>query len=103
MAVNWTEQYAARTEGMSGSIIREVLKLTQQPDIISFAGGLPVPELFPIEQVASATQRVLGGQGSHALQYSTTEGYPPLREMIAQIMRHIGQYRFSRSPSLLES
>ncbi|MEJ2148098.1 MAG: PLP-dependent aminotransferase family protein [Chloroflexota bacterium] len=90
MAVNWTEQYAARTEGMGGSIIREILKLTQQPDIISFAGGLPAPELFPVEQVARATQRVLEQQGSQALQYSTTEGYPPLREMIAEIMCRLG-------------
>jgi 2-aminoadipate transaminase len=90
MAVNWTEQYAARTKGMSGSIIREILKLTQQPDIISFAGGLPAPELFPVEQVARATQYVLEQQGSQALQYSTTEGYPPLREMIAEMMCRLG-------------
>jgi 2-aminoadipate transaminase len=90
MAVNWTEQYAARTGGMGGSVIREVLKLTQQPDIISFAGGLPAPELFPVEQVASATRRVLEKQGSQALQYSTTEGYPPLREMIARMMQQSG-------------
>jgi 2-aminoadipate transaminase len=90
MAVNWTERYAARTEGMGGSVIREILKFTQQPDIISFAGGLPAPELFPVEQVASATQRVLERQGSEALQYSTTEGYPPLREMIAQFMCRLG-------------
>jgi 2-aminoadipate transaminase len=62
MAVNWTEQYAARTDGMGGSVIREILKLTQLPDIISFAGGLPAPELFPVEQVASATQRMLEQQ-----------------------------------------
>jgi 2-aminoadipate transaminase len=90
MAVNWTEQYAARTDGMGGSVIREILKLTQQPDIISFAGGLPAPELFPVEQVASATQRMLEKQGSEALQYSTTEGYPPLRELIAGIMCRLG-------------
>jgi 2-aminoadipate transaminase len=90
MAVNWTEQYAARTDGMGGSVIREILKLTQLPDIISFAGGLPAPELFPVEQVASATQRMLEQQGRQALQYSTTEGYPPLREMIADIMCRSG-------------
>lgn len=90
MATQWTERYAARTRRMRSSAIRELLKLTQQPDIISFAGGLPAPELFPKEQIKAATARVLDEQGWQALQYSTTEGYPPLREMIVRHMRRYG-------------
>jgi 2-aminoadipate transaminase len=74
---------------MGSSIIRELLKLTEQPDIISFAGGLPAPELFPEDEVGEATKRVLRDHGSQALQYGTTEGYGPLREMIA---RHTSRY-----------
>ncbi|MDV6375037.1 PLP-dependent aminotransferase family protein [Deinococcus sp. ZS9-10] len=67
---------------MSASAIREILKITQQPDIISFAGGLPAPELFPVEDVRRATDNVLTKYGPAALQYSTTEGHPPLRQWI---------------------
>jgi 2-aminoadipate transaminase len=74
---------------MQSSAIRELLKLTQQPDIISFAGGLPAPELFPIEEVKAACDVVLSELGPRALQYSTTEGYAPLREMLA---RHMARY-----------
>lgn len=90
MTTKWTEHYAMRTRRMRSSAIRELLKLTQQPDIISFAGGLPAPELFPTEQIKAATARVLGEQGALALQYGTTEGYPPLREMIVRHMRRYG-------------
>jgi len=74
---------------MSSSAIRELLKLTQQPDLISFAGGLPAPELFPIEQVKAACDVVLSEAGPQSLQYSTTEGYAPLREML---VRHMARY-----------
>lgn len=90
MATQWTERYAARTQRMRSSAIRELLKFTQQPDIISFAGGLPAPELFPREQIKAATAHVLDEQGWQALQYSITEGYPPLREMIVRHMRRYG-------------
>src|SRR6185369_8893609 len=60
-----------------------------RPDIISFAGGLPAPELFPVQKVMEATQRVLTQFGSEALQYTVTEGYPPLRELI---VRHLSRY-----------
>jgi 2-aminoadipate transaminase len=80
----WQHRFAQRTERMASSAIRELLKLTEQPDIISFAGGLPAPELFPIEEFLAAAERVLHApDGALALQYSTTEGYRPLREMIA--------------------
>ncbi|MEK7324450.1 MAG: PLP-dependent aminotransferase family protein, partial [Chloroflexota bacterium] len=83
------------TQSLTSSTIRELLKLTQQPDIISFAGGMPAPELFPTEQFEDACHRVLGGQGQAALQYSTTEGYPPLREMVA---RHLARYDILAEP-----
>ncbi len=89
MTTPWAQRYALRTHGMQSSAIRELLKLTQQPDIISFAGGLPAPEMFPIDQVKAACDTVLSEVGAQALQYSTTEGYPPLREMLA---RHMARY-----------
>jgi 2-aminoadipate transaminase len=67
-----------------------MLKLTQQPDIISFAGGMPAPELFPIEEMKTACDVVLSEMGAAALQYSTTEGYAPLREMLARNMARYG-------------
>ncbi|NIV34417.1 MAG: aminotransferase class I/II-fold pyridoxal phosphate-dependent enzyme [Anaerolineae bacterium] len=85
----WKNRYALRTQRMRSSIIRELLKLTEQPDVISFAGGLPAPDVFPVEEFQAATARVLAEQGPAALQYSTTEGYRPLREMIA---RHTARY-----------
>lgn len=85
----WDFRYAQRTQRMKASAIRELLKLTEQPDIISFAGGLPAPEVFPIEEFADACNRVLREQGAFALQYGSTEGYQPLREMIA---RHACRY-----------
>jgi 2-aminoadipate transaminase len=74
---------------MQSSAVRELLKLTEKPDLISFAGGLPAPEVFPLEQFREATQRVLMQSGPQSLQYSTTEGCTPLREMIA---RHTARY-----------
>jgi 2-aminoadipate transaminase len=69
---------------MQSSVVRELLKLTEKPDIISFAGGLPAAEVFPIEEFREAAERVLTKSGPQALQYSTTEGCLPLREMIAR-------------------
>jgi 2-aminoadipate transaminase len=69
---------------MRSSVIRELLKLTQQPEMISFAGGLPAPEVFPVEPFREACNRALLEHGKQALQYGTTEGYKPLREWIAQ-------------------
>lgn len=81
--VDLTARLADRARRMNASAIREILKVTQQPDVISFAGGLPAPELFPIEDVRRATDAVLTKYGPTALQYSTTEGHLPLREWIA--------------------
>ncbi|GAB4434864.1 MAG: PLP-dependent aminotransferase family protein [Anaerolineae bacterium] len=84
MPISWTHRYAQRTQRMTSSAIRELLKVTEQPDMISFAGGLPAPEIFPVEEMAVAADRVLRDFGPQALQYSTTEGYRPLREWVAQ-------------------
>src|SRR5512143_767044 len=84
MQTSWEYRFANRTRRMGSSVIRELLKLTEQPDIISFGGGLPAPEVFPIKEFQAACNYVLENQGSQALQYSATEGYRPLREMIAQ-------------------
>jgi 2-aminoadipate transaminase len=90
MTTPWERRYAQRTQGMGSSAIRELLKLTENPDVISFAGGLPAAELFPIEMFKTATDKVLTEHGRQALQYGTTEGYRPLREYIVQKMERYG-------------
>lgn len=80
--------FAERMNFMKASEIREILKITQRPEVISFAGGLPAPELFPIEEMKQVARIVLDESGSQALQYSTTEGFAPLRQHIAQRMNH---------------
>jgi 2-aminoadipate transaminase len=82
--MDWTTKYAARTQQMTSSAIRELLKICEQPDFISFAGGLPAPEVFPVEAVAEASARILRESGPQALQYGATEGYRPLRELLAE-------------------
>ena len=74
--------FADRMSRMKVSDIRELLKLTQQPEIISFAGGLPAPELFPVDDIKAATDAVLEENGRVALQYGETEGWLPLRRHI---------------------
>jgi 2-aminoadipate transaminase len=86
----WSERYAQRLQGMRRSEVREILKLTEQPGVISFGGGLPAPELFPVARCEEACAKVLREQGAQALQYSTTEGYRPLREMIARHTHRFG-------------
>ncbi len=81
--MDWDQRFAARTAHMKRSTIREILKLTSKPDVISFAGGLPAAEFFPIDRVQAAADLALSESGQAALQYSTTEGMPELREMIA--------------------
>ena len=83
--------YATRASRMKASEIRELLKLLDQPGIISFAGGIPEPALFPVAQFAKAFQDALGpDRQAQALQYSISEGYVPLREWLADHMRGIG-------------
>ena len=81
-----TTRFARRMEALKASEIREILKVTQKPEVISFAGGLPAPELFPVQALAEVTRRILQEEGGRALQYSTTEGHPPLRSWIAARM-----------------
>jgi len=81
---------ARRMARIEASAIREILKVAERPDILSFAGGLPAPELFPIEALAEAHARVLAVDGAAALQYAATEGYGPLRDWIAARLRAIG-------------
>lgn len=79
-------KFANRMSHLKASEIREILKVTERPEVISFAGGLPAPELFPIEDIKTVNRMVLEEEGAKALQYTTTEGYAPLREWIAQRM-----------------
>lgn len=76
--------YATRMDSLRASEIREILKITQREEVISFAGGLPAPELFPVEMLKEISCQVLAESGRSALQYSTTEGYEPLRRKIAE-------------------
>lgn len=84
MDISWESRYALRTRGVTSSMIRELLKFTQRPEVISFAGGLPAAEYFPVERFQEACRAVLDKQPHYALQYGPTEGYQPLREMIAE-------------------
>jgi 2-aminoadipate transaminase len=90
MQTQWDDVYAARTERITSSAIRELLKVTEQPDFISFAGGLPAPEVFPVAEVAEAIQNILQERGAQALQYGATEGYSPLRAWVASYMSSQG-------------
>ena len=69
------------------SFVTEILKVTEDPEMISFAGGLPNPRLFPVREIAEAAAKVMARDGESTLQYATTQGYPPLREYIAQRYR----------------
>ncbi len=86
MSVTWGKQFAHRVQYMRPSAIRELLKVTQNPEVISFAGGLPAAELFPIAEIDAATHKILTEHGTQALQYGTAEGYQPLREHIARML-----------------
>ncbi len=79
--MNW--KLAARAEKMNPSVIREILKITEKPGIISFAGGLPSPKTFPVAAFGAACEQVLHQDAQAALQYAASEGYGPLREMVA--------------------
>lgn len=79
--IDWT--FSQRAEQLQSSAIREILKVTMRPEVISFAGGLPSPETFPIQRMQAAFDKVLSEQGKAALQYGPTDGYAPLREYLA--------------------
>ena len=90
MSTTWKSRYAQRTKSLKSSAIRELLKITQKPEIISFAGGLPAPDVFPLDRFHEACRRVLELNGHQALQYGASEGYEPLREMIAYNIARYG-------------
>ncbi|MGB8583248.1 MAG: PLP-dependent aminotransferase family protein [Candidatus Sulfotelmatobacter sp.] len=90
MSTVWNSRYALRTFRIKSSTIRELLKITDQPGMISFGGGLPAPEVFPVQRFEEACHTVLEQRGAQALQYGATEGYEPLREMIAQNLARYG-------------
>jgi 2-aminoadipate transaminase len=83
-AMGWT--LARRAERMNPSVLREILKVTERPGIISFAGGLPSPRTFPVSAFADACASVLASDGPAALQYAASEGYRPLREEVARML-----------------
>ncbi|MBV9579952.1 MAG: PLP-dependent aminotransferase family protein [Chloroflexi bacterium] len=90
MPIPWQQLYARRAEGMRASDIREILKVTAQPDVISLAGGLPAPELFPVDEYRRAFEWVLESDGALALQYGPSEGYLPLRTLLAERLSGFG-------------
>lgn len=92
MTINWDEAYASRAGRMGASEIRELLKVLEQPDVISFAGGIPDPNLFPVEAFQQGFSQALGkpAAAERALQYSVSEGAIELREWIAGYMKRMG-------------
>ena len=90
MQTPWEYRYSQRTQRMKASAIRELLKVTEQPDMISFGGGFPAPDVFPVEEFKRACNYVLEHKGADALQYGGTDGYVPLREMISRHNNRVG-------------
>jgi 2-aminoadipate transaminase len=84
MVFEWEMKYCERASCMYGSMTRQLMHLIADPEVISFGGGLPAWELFPVEQVKEVTNYVLGSDGPAALQYGTSEGYKPLRQAVAE-------------------
>lgn len=82
--ISRSAKFAERTARLRASTIREMLKVTQQPDVISFGGGLPAPELFPTREIADCTREVMDEYGALALQYGVTEGIPEMRTWVAE-------------------
>jgi 2-aminoadipate transaminase len=92
---------ASRCAGLQPSAIREILKTTTSPEVISFAGGLPAPELFPVAALGRAAQAVLAEDGPAALQYGLTEGYGPLRQWVAEYLARTAGLRVSPEQVLI--
>ena len=84
MMIPWQNKFSTRTEGLYGSMTRKLMHLLQDPEVISFGGGLPAWDLFPVAQVRAITDKLLDSDGPALLQYSASEGYGPLREAITQ-------------------
>src|SRR3954471_11212587 len=90
MSTDWSAFFAKRTDRMQVSAIRELLKVVARPEVISFAGGIPANETLPVKAVAEACARILATNGQQALQYGPTEGYQPLRQLIAEMYQRRG-------------
>lgn len=90
MQTPWEYRYSQRTQRMKASAIRELLKVTEQPNMISFGGGFPAPDVFPVEEFKRACNYVLEHKGAEVLQYGGTDGYVPLREMITRHNNRVG-------------
>ena len=95
--------FSQRAQKITSSTIREILKVTERPEIISFAGGLPSPKGFPIDVLKQAYDQVLVKNGAAALQYGPTEGYAPLREWVAQDQKRVGANDVSPDEVLIVS
>ena len=89
-STDWEAVMSKRSARMRSSVIRELLKFSMLPDVISFAGGMPAPELFPVREFKEACNYVLEHNGQQALQYGPTEGFPPLKEFLAESMQKYG-------------
>ena len=74
MSKTWEKIFSTRADRMQSSAIRDLLKISSMPGVISFAGGMPSPDAFPIERFIEASQKILREQGDKSLQYSTTDG-----------------------------
>ncbi|GAA4716202.1 PLP-dependent aminotransferase family protein [Brevibacillus fulvus] len=96
-------RYANRMNSLKASEIREILKVTEKPEVISFAGGLPAPELFPVEEMREVASLVLAESGRQALQYATTEGFGPLRQKLADRMNRKLQTNVTADDILITS
>ena len=87
-------KFAKRMAGMQASAVREILKVTQRPEVISFAGGLPAPELFPVEEIGKVCQEVCAAEGHKVLQYATTKAVLPAAKIADRMNRkyksHLG-------------
>ena len=83
----WENHFSQRVSGVGSSVVRDMLKIIRQPGYISLAGGMPPPELFPIDACRAAAERVLTRHGQEAMQYGLTAGYPPLREFVVRWMK----------------
>lgn len=98
-----TYTFSQRAQQLTSSAIREILRVTQRPEIISFAGGLPSPKGFPVSQIKDAFDRVLESEGMSALQYGPTEGYAPLRAWVAEDLKRHGADDISPDEVLIVS
>jgi len=90
MSINTEEFYSVLASKMKASAIREILKLVQNPEVISLAGGLPDPATFPVKEIKEITQNIFATKSAQALQYSTTEGLPRLRQCILDFLAKDG-------------